>query len=234
MKQLSSKTALMVYAICPRIQAAKKAVFGKAHLRKTLELFEKLQDNTKKIAVQSGLETFWIFDHEQEGKSFGVRYAKAFEELFQQGYDQVISIGNDIPGLEIGHILLAEKGFSTADTILGPAEDGGDYLIALSRSRFDQHTFANLPWNGDRLHHALKLLYKSNNGDVSQLEYLIDIDDFDSLSKFKEHSEPNVFTQFIRQLLRSILAFSKVKQTFFKEVFASKDNPLRAPPALLL
>jgi len=139
-----------------------------------------------------------------------------------------------IPGLETAHILLAEKEFSTADTILGPAEDGGDYLIALSRSRFDQHTFANLPWNGDRLHHALKLLYKSNNGEVSQLEYLIDIDDFDSLFRFKVHSESTHFTQFILQLLRSILAYSNAKKSFFKEVITSKDNPLRAPPAFLL
>ncbi len=234
MKQLSSKTALMVYAICPRIQAGKKAVFGKAHVRKSLDLFEKLQDNTQKIAIQSGLETYWIFDHEQEGNSFGLRYAKAFEGLFQQGFDRVISIGNDIPGLETAHILRAEKEFSTSETILGPADDGGNYLIALSRSKFDQDTFADLPWNSDRLHHDLKSLSQSNNGHVSQLEYLIDIDDFHSLSKFKEHSEPNAFTQFIRQLLRSILAFSKVKQTFFKEVITSKDNPLRAPPAFLL
>jgi hypothetical protein len=115
----------------------------------------------------------------------------------------------------------------------GPAEDGGNYLIALSRSKFDQDIFTNLPWNSNRLHHALKLLSQSNNGHVSQLEYLIDIDDFDSLFRFKEHSESTHFTQFILQLLRSILAYSNAKKTFFKEVFASKDNPLRAPPFFL-
>jgi glycosyltransferase A (GT-A) superfamily protein (DUF2064 family) len=234
MKQYSSKTALMVYAICPKIQAGKKAVFGKANLRKSLELFEKLHENTRKIALQSNLETFWIFDHEQEGKSFGVRYAKAFEELFLKGFDQVISIGNDIPGLEIAHIQQAEKGFLTSETILGPAEDGGNYLIALSRSKFNLLAFADLPWNSDRLHHSLKSLYQSDNGHVFQLEYMIDIDDFHSLSKYKEDSKPNVFTRFILQLLRSILVFTKEIQSFLKEVFASKDNPLRAPPAFQL
>ncbi|WP_339864208.1 DUF2064 domain-containing protein [uncultured Algoriphagus sp.] len=231
--QHSSKTALMVYAICPKIQAGKKAVFGKAHFRKSLELFARLQENTEEIAAQSGLPTFWIFDHEQEGKTFGERYAKAFDSLFKEGFDQVISIGNDIPGLDSSHILRAKEEFLNSETILGPAEDGGNYLIALSRKGFDKNSFADLPWNSDSLHHALKSWSCAKNDHVSQLEYLIDIDDFDSLARFKEYSESTDFTQFILQLIRSILAYSQAKKTFFKEVFISKDNPLRAPPAFL-
>lgn len=230
------KTALLVYAICPRIQAEKKAVFGTVHFQKSLELFNKLQDNTKKIAAESGLDTIWIFDHKQAGKSFGEKYSKAFEELFQQGYDQVISVGNDIPGLTSAHILKAQKELVYSPTVLGPAEDGGDYLIALSKTTFNKAEFADLPWNSNKLHQALKSLAQSQDGqnvNVSQLEYLIDIDDFQSFFNYKEDLKSGDFYRFIVRLLQSLKAFSKEQKHYFEEIITSKDNPLRAPPILI-
>ena len=232
MKHSNSKIALLVYAICPRIQAEKKAVFGSIHFQQSLALFEKLQDRTQRIAKESGLETFWVFDDAQVGKSFGERYSKAFADLFQQGFEQVISIGNDIPGLEVAHILEAKAQLQNSQTILGPAEDGGNYLIALSRSHFEEKSFSRLPWNSNKLHSAIKGLFQNQNGSVFQLEYLIDIDDFNSLTRFKAELKSGEFYRFIIQLLRSILTFFEKGEYFFNDRIISKDNPLRAPPAL--
>ena len=235
MKSLS-KTALMVYAICPRIQAGKKAVFGSVHFQKSLELFEKLQDNTKRIAAESGLETFWIFDHKQQGRSFGEKYSNAFEELFKQGYGQIISIGNDIPGLSASHILQAQRELLNSPSVLGPAEDGGNYLIALSATTFDKASFANLPWNSEGLHQALKshLQFRhGQNAQVAQLEYLIDIDDFTSFYDYIKKLKSGDFYRFIVRLLLSINTFAKEQKQFFEDLIISKDNPLRAPPTLL-
>ena len=223
----------MVYAIRPRIQAKKKAVFGSEHFLKSLALFEKLQENTKRIVSETGLETIWIFDDLKEGKTFGERYAKAFSDLFQQGYDQIISVGNDIPGLEASHILEAKTQLQNSQTILGPAEDGGNYLIALSKSSFEEETFCQLPWNSNKLHQAIKSLFQANEGSVFQLEYLIDIDDFDSLTRFNADLKSGDFFRFISYLLRSILANIQEEKNFLWEVIPAKDNPLRAPPALL-
>lgn len=231
MKQISTKTALLVYAISPRIQAEKKALLGSVNFLKSLELFEKLQENTRQIANESGLETFWIFDEKQEGKTFGERYAKAFSELFHQGYDQVISIGNDIPGLEVAHLLEAEVKLQNSSTILGPAEDGGNYLIALSKWEFDEATFSQLPWNTNKLHQAIKALFQSRKGSVFQLEYLIDIDDFHSLTRFKNGLKSGDFFTFLHELLRSILEFFEKDPQFFTGSIPSKDHPLRAPPS---
>ena len=226
----------MVYAICPRIQADKKAIFGSVHFQKSLELFEKLQDNTKRIAAESGLETFWIFDHEQQGKSFGEKYSNAFQNLFEQGYEKIISIGNDIPGLTAAHILQAEKELLYLPSVLGPSIDGGNYLIALSSTAFEKTSFTNLPWNSQRLHQALKSLLQSRQGEnvqVAQLEYLIDIDDFTSFYNYKKHLKSGDFYRFIIRLLLSIITFAKEEKQFFDDLIISKDNPLRAPPTLL-
>ncbi|MDZ7845449.1 MAG: DUF2064 domain-containing protein [Owenweeksia sp.] len=41
------------------------------------------------------------------------------------------------------------------DAILGPCQDGGDYLIALSKEVFDFQEFINLPWQSAGLHQSM-------------------------------------------------------------------------------
>ncbi len=69
----------------------------------------------------------------QEGRTLGEKLAHAFKEAFSAGHDRVVVIGTDCPGLSPAHI---EKAFGLlvrTDLVLGPAADGGYYLIGLRR-----------------------------------------------------------------------------------------------------
>lgn len=226
-----SKTVLMVYAISPEIQARKKAVFGSRNYKESLLLFEKLHDNTTAEAARSGLRTVWMYDEKQLGTTFGERYSNAFASLFEKGYEHIISIGNDIPHLSSRHILEAEQQLQNSVAVLGPAEDGGDYLIAISRSHFDKESIKNLPWNSSNLHHSLKTLISGKGVSVCQLEYLIDIDDFKSLSGFKKAIKSGDFFHFLNFLFQSLIRTESKKRDFFEIIFLEGDHPLRAPPA---
>ena len=96
------------------------------------------------MAEASGLPVHYILDDQQVGRSFAERFTNAFQQLFRQGYDKVIAIGNDHPGLTSGHLQTAAWELAEYDHVLGPSTDGGFYLIGVWQKRFQQLPFETL------------------------------------------------------------------------------------------
>jgi uncharacterized protein len=61
----------------------------------------------------------------------GVRLAAAFRQHFDEGVSRVIMIGSDCPGVDAGLVSRALRVLDEHDLVLGPAHDGGYYLIGL-------------------------------------------------------------------------------------------------------
>jgi uncharacterized protein len=70
---------------------------------------------------------------EQQGADLGARMDAAFAEAFARGATRVALIGTDVPRLERRHVLEALDALQTRPVVLGPALDGGYYLVALRR-----------------------------------------------------------------------------------------------------
>jgi hypothetical protein len=82
----------------------------------------------------------------QVGADLGERMLNAFETLFRQ-YRKVIIVGCDCPGLSVGDIRIAvEKLSDGIEIVLGPSEDGGYYLLGMSR--FEKGVFEGIAWGG--------------------------------------------------------------------------------------
>ncbi|MBL7748808.1 MAG: TIGR04282 family arsenosugar biosynthesis glycosyltransferase [Chitinophagaceae bacterium] len=69
----------------------------------------------------------------QQGDTLGDRMEHAFSKLFQAGYAKVIIIGSDCPGLTTSAIEEAYQKLDTCEVVIGPAEDGGYYLLGLTK-----------------------------------------------------------------------------------------------------
>lgn len=67
----------------------------------------------------------------QSGEGLGARLADAFERAFRRGADRVAVVGSDTPSLGRADVTSAFAALDAADVVLGPAEDGGYYLVAL-------------------------------------------------------------------------------------------------------
>ncbi len=61
----------------------------------------------------------------------GARMRAAFDDVFARGFERVVLIGSDLPTLPPEHITLAMTALARAPIVLGPADDGGYYLIGL-------------------------------------------------------------------------------------------------------
>lgn len=74
----------------------------------------------------------------------GERMAAAFQAAFQAGTERAVLIGTDCPGLTATHLATALTALADHDLVLGPAQDGGYYLIGLRQ--LVPALFAQIPW----------------------------------------------------------------------------------------
>lgn len=86
---------------------------------------------------------------DQVGENLGVRMKHAFETMFARGYQHVLIVGTDVPSLPLEHYQQALALLDTHDLVLGPALDGGYYLIGLNKPM--PALFENIPWSTDRV-----------------------------------------------------------------------------------
>ena len=68
---------------------------------------------------------------EQSGDDLGARMEGAFHDRFARGFRSVVIIGTDCPDLSVLILKEAFDALGRADVVLGPAADGGYYLIGL-------------------------------------------------------------------------------------------------------
>ena len=66
----------------------------------------------------------------QRGEALGDRMYDAFERRFAEGETRVVVVGSDCPWLKASHVALATAKLGGADVVLGPADDGGYWLVA--------------------------------------------------------------------------------------------------------
>ncbi len=81
----------------------------------------------------------------QIGGDLGRRMSHAFTHGFQRGYGAIIAIGSDCPGLDEACLRRADELLGHTDVVLGPATDGGYYLIGLRRP--EPRLFAGIEWS---------------------------------------------------------------------------------------
>jgi rSAM/selenodomain-associated transferase 1 len=85
----------------------------------------------------------------QHGDELGEKMQSAFEETFGKGYKQVVIIGTDCPEITKDIINMAFKKLNDFDVVLGPAKDGGYYLLGLKNIIPD--LFKNIPWSTSKV-----------------------------------------------------------------------------------
>ena len=82
---------------------------------------------------------------DQQGKDLGIRMSNAFAEAFQEGYQKVIIIGSDLYDLHSETIEEAFQNLDTHEVVIGPAKDGGYYLLGMKS--FIPEIFQQKKWS---------------------------------------------------------------------------------------
>ena len=104
----------------------------------------------------------------------GVRMESAFREAFSRGAGRVVLLGTDCPGLDATVMRAAFTALRRKDLVLGPATDGGYWLIGLRRPA--PALFADMPWSTDSVLARTLGRARSLGLSVRTLEPLPDVD----------------------------------------------------------
>lgn len=154
-KVAAGHIAILFFSNRPHHEGRRKRWWrGHAHRRNRM-LAQRLSQHTQQVIQTSGLPVFHFHEGNQRGATFGERLANAYTTLFEQGFDAVIAVGNDSPGLCTVNWTAISNALSRGQCVLGPSRNGGAYLIGLTRAAFSQFDFQGLPWQQRELFQAL-------------------------------------------------------------------------------
>ncbi len=148
-----------------------------------------LSKATKVIYMAEDLETNTPFIPDswsmkiQNGENLGDRMAHAFSQELQQN-NKAVLIGTDCPEINDTLITKAFQALDTYDVILGPAEDGGYYLIGLKSPK--HALFEKIKWSTSSVLSETIGRCIAANLTYFLLPTLSDLDVAEDLEKFPE------------------------------------------------
>lgn len=116
----------------------------------------------------------------QTGNELGGRMKSAFAQALQQ-YQKVLIIGSDNPQIQTGHLTMALKQLDQYDVVIGPATDGGYYLLGLKK--LYPELFLNKKWSTNSVLKETIYDFKMLKLTFFELPELTDVDEPEDLRK---------------------------------------------------
>jgi glycosyltransferase A (GT-A) superfamily protein (DUF2064 family) len=224
MQQDGTSTAILIFVRSQLEEVRSKKGYSGAGYQNDLKLTALLNRQVLSVAQASRLPVFIISGEDQVGHDFGERFTNAIQSVFQKGFQNVITLGNDCLGLQTGHLLQAHAQLQYSPLVIGPASDGGTYLIGLSQELFDADMLQQLPWQTASLLESFKAMASDKEVAIAWLREEKDLDSaFDLKAIIKALPFQNILN-----LLLLIIGFSR--QELPELNYAYLSSPLLLSP----
>ena len=194
--------ALIIFARNPALGKGKTRIAADSNPEKALEIYHSLLEHTHDLALlfQGTKHVFytsfidqndlWTPDHFtknlQTGEDLGDRMNNAFHQV-AENHQKILIIGSDCPYLTVEDLDLALLKLDETDLVLGPAEDGGYYLLGLKEP--DKNIFRNIDWSTNRVLTQTLAAAESVKKTYTLLRELNDIDTIKDWEEFKSYSK---------------------------------------------
>jgi rSAM/selenodomain-associated transferase 1 len=187
--------ALLIFTRNPELGKVKTRLAKTIGNEKALTVYKDLLLHTRNETQAIDCDKFVFYDSEiveddiwsgtsyqkklQSNGDLGQRMHDAFKTLFEMGYSNCIIVGSDLFDLKAIIIETAFKELLNYEVVIGPAEDGGYYLLGLKKD--DHAIFQNKDWGTASVFKAT--MRDLENKKVGLLDTLNDIDTFEDLER---------------------------------------------------
>jgi len=192
------KTVVLVFAKAPQIGKVKTSLGKRIGMEQSHWVYLLLLKQTAQALRKSKIETV-LFENQthktlhttfeyaryyqiQKGKDLGEKMKNAFQWAFKQGYEKVLIIGSDLWTLDENTLLKAQRTLVQSDFVIGPAYDGGYYLLGMKEPT--PALFENKNWSTDTVLKETLLDIKDKS--VVLLDKKNDIDTLEDLKNTPE------------------------------------------------
>lgn len=155
------KQALLIFAKNPEAGNVKTRLAATMGNSAALAIYNQLLLHTAAVTVYLPVDKFvffspfipeedvwdgrFYFKERQHGNDLGERMSNAFAITFDKGYDELVIIGSDCLELNAGIIMNAFAYLNQHDVVIGPAADGGYYLLGMKQMH--KGLFENMEWS---------------------------------------------------------------------------------------
>jgi rSAM/selenodomain-associated transferase 1 len=168
---MSGSRALLVFAKTPKpgkvktrllaaVSAEVAAALHEACIADTLRLVRKMRGCDVFVFAAGGTGYFRRLAKKQgrgarvrvlpqRGAELGARMENAFRKCFAMGYRKAVVIGTDTPWMGTERLRRAFAELKMNDVVIGPAEDGGYYLLGIRK--MVPEIFRGIPWSTERV-----------------------------------------------------------------------------------
>ena len=190
------RKALIIFLKYPKIGKCKTRLAASIGEAKSLKVYKELLHHTNLISNDLKVDKFLFYDQPftrkmpwnediyqiayQIESDLGGRMQNAFEQLFDKGYQHIVIIGSDCYELTQAIIEQAFTDLERHKASIGPAKDGGYYLLGLSEMR--PELFKNIAWSTDKVYQSTTEILHSLRINYSVGPILSDIDTVDDLT----------------------------------------------------
>ncbi|MFZ9046415.1 MAG: TIGR04282 family arsenosugar biosynthesis glycosyltransferase [Cyclobacteriaceae bacterium] len=146
----------------------------------TSEITDKIKGIDRVIYYSEYVELWDFFDDKkyqkslQEGKDLGQKMLNAFYDAFENGYQKAVLIGSDVPDISKKVIMDAYEKLDKYDVVVGPAEDGGYYLIGMKDAH--KELFEDFAYSHNQVLEELLDAAEDKNLAVGEVKTLFDLD----------------------------------------------------------
>ena len=200
-----NKAALIIFQKNAQLGKVKTRLAVSIGDQKALEVYQWLTDYTHQQVKGLKVDKFLFYsdfipaqlDQDldgyhfeiQSGDTLGERMSNAFAFLFAKGYKSVVIIGTDCPYLKTEDLNKAFTDLSNTDLVIGPASDGGYYLLGMRQ--FFSEIFKNISWSTGQVLEQTLNQADSLGIDYEFLKILSDIDTLEDWQQFQSLSKTN-------------------------------------------
>ncbi len=190
---------LLIFTKNPELGRVKTRLAKTIGDQKALEVYQYLLDHTRAITTQlkqvdkSVFYSKFVDDNDlwvatqyqkqvQTGEGLGERMSNAFAWGFGQSYQSIIIIGSDC--IEITQAIIEEAfvALQTQDFVIGPAKDGGYYLLGMKAPY--PEVFENKTWSTNSVFQSTLQDLQARSSQIHCLPELSDVDTVDDLASF--------------------------------------------------
>lgn len=123
----------------------------------------------------------------QKGKDLGEKMYSSFICMLRS-HPKAIVIGSDCPVLKSTHLAEAVRALDNCDLVLGPAEDGGYYLIGMKNPH--RFLFKDIEWSSPAVLEHTLIMARAENLTYHLLETLYDVDRLADWERFQAQQTP--------------------------------------------
>ena len=195
------KNLIITFTRNPELGKVKSRLAKSIGEASALEVYKFLLEHTKNVlskldcdravyySVKIRENDIWdseVFSkHQQFGDDLGERMKNAFENGFKKGYEKIIIVGSDLYDLNTEIINQAFKQLDTNDNVIGPAEDGGYYLLGmktLNPSVFDIENWGTETVYKQTISKLTSSLYVLET--LNDIDYVEDLKPYDIFNKY--------------------------------------------------